>query len=207
MRRETLLKIMGLFRKNLDKGLTILGISKKIGIGYRPAYNHIKEMYKEKIITINEVGKAKQCFLNLRSEKCRHILEEGDMLRKEKLYKEDPKLKNILERLISRLTEKHISEIQSIVLFGSYAKGKALKGSDIDLLFIVSDMKNKELRSNIERECSSFQYSHNIKVSPIITDAKEFKVMLKAEGLNIGKEVREYGISLYGFEQFWRLVI
>jgi predicted nucleotidyltransferase len=206
MRKETLLKIMGLFRKNLDKGLTILQISKRLKIGYRPAYNHISEMHKEKMINIKEVGKAKECTLDLRSEKTRHVLGELDILKKEKLYKNHPKLKNILEKLIKKLSEKHLSEIHSIVLFGSYAKGKAVKSSDIDLLFIVSDIKNKGLRSDIERESASFEYSHNLSVSPIITDAIEFRKMLKSEGLDVGKEVKEYGIALYGFEQFWRLI-
>ena len=49
MRQKTLLKIIGLMRKNLDKGLTILEISKQLKIGYRPAYNHITEMEKEGI--------------------------------------------------------------------------------------------------------------------------------------------------------------
>ena len=47
MRQKTLLKIIGLMRTNLDRGLTILEISKKLKIGYRPAYNHITEMEKE----------------------------------------------------------------------------------------------------------------------------------------------------------------
>ena len=206
MRKETLLKIMGLLRTNLDKGFTILEISKKANIGYRPAYNHISEMFREKIIEIKEVGRAKQCFLNLKNEKAIHILGEVDMLRKENLFKKETKLRNILEKLIQKLTEKHISEIQSIVLFGSYAKGKSIKDSDIDILFIVSDIKNKAIRGDIERESASFEYSHNAKISPILTDAMEFRKMLKVEGLNVGKEVREYGIALYGFEQFWRIM-
>ena len=152
------------------------------------------------------MGKAKECSLNLKSEKARHLLGEVDIIKKERLYKKELKSGNILEELIKKLSEKYISEIQSIILFGSYAKDKAVKGSDIDILFIVGDMKNKELRADIERECASFEYSHNIKVSPIITDAIEFRKMLKSEELNIGKEVQEYGIALYGFEQFWRII-
>jgi predicted nucleotidyltransferase len=208
MRKETLLKIMGLFRKNIDQGLTIMEISKKLKIGYRPAYNHIKAMSEERIINIKRVGRAKQCFLNLRNEKCRHILEEVDMIRKENLFKKNVKLRDVLEGLISKLTKRFVSEMHSVVLFGSYAKDKAAEDSDVDLLFIVTDMKNKRLREGIERECAGFQYSHNVKVSPIITDIREFRKMLRAEeGLNVGKEAREYGIPLYGFEQFWRLVV
>ena len=207
MRKETLLKIIGLFRRNLGKGLTILQISKKLKIGYRPAYNHISEMDDEGMIIIKKVGNAKECLLNLKSEKTRHVLGEVDISRKEILYKQESKLKDVLEKLIKKLTEKYISEVQSIVLFGSYAKGKAVKSSDVDILFIVSNMKDNGLRADIERESVSFEYSHNINVSPIITDITEFRKMLNSDELNIGKEVKECGMALYGFEQFWRLMV
>ena len=207
MRQKTLLKIIGLMRKGLDKGLTILKISKQLKIGYRPAYNHITEMEKEQIIQIEKIGNSKQCKLNLDSPNTRHLLESLDLTRKEEIYKENPKLKTIIENLISKLTEKYLSEIHSIILFGSYAKGTATKQSDIDLMFIINNLKNKDLRESIDRECASVQYSHNIKVSPLITNIEELKKMLKAKELNVGKEVKEYGISLYGHEMFWRIII
>jgi len=205
MRQETLIKIIGLMRGELDKGWTILKISKQLKIGYRPAYNHIEEMEKEGIIEVERIGSSKQCKLNLDEPKTRHLLESLDIARKEKIYINNPKFKSIIESLISKITEKFISEIHSIVLFGSYATGASTKTSDIDLLFIVTDLKDKSLRQIIERECTSYQYSHNIKVSPLITDIEEFKKMLKAKELNVGKEIRKYGISLYGHEVFWRI--
>jgi len=206
MRQKTLLKIIGLMRKGLDKGLTILGISKQLKIGYRPAYNHIAEMEKEGIIEIEKIGSSKQCKLNLASPQTRHLLESLDLARKKEIYQQNPKLKTIIENLISKLTEKFISEIHSIILFGSYAKGTATKQSDIDLIFIINDLKNKNVREYIERECASYAYSYNIKVSPLITDIEELKNMLKAKELNVGKETKEYGISLYGHEMFWRII-
>ena len=206
MRQKTLLKIIGLMRKDLDKGLTILEISKLLKIGYRPAYNHISEMEKEGIIKIEKIGNSKQCKLNLDSPKTRHLLENLDIERKEELYQENLRLK-IIDNLISKLTEKFMSEIHSIILFGSYAKGTATKKSDIDLLFIVGNIKDKTLRESIERESASYQYSHNIKINPLITDIQEFKKMLNAKELNVGKEVREQGISLYGHELFWRIIV
>jgi predicted nucleotidyltransferase len=206
MRQETLLRIIGLMRKDIDLGLTISQISKLLKIGYVPAYNHIKEMEKEEIITVLKIGNSKQCKLNLESTKTRHLLQELDIQRKEEVYNENQKLKSILEGLISKLTEKYISEVLSIVLFGSYAKGNANKSSDIDLMFIVNNLKDRTLRGSIERECASFQYSHNIKISPLITDIGELKKMLDKKELNVGKEVEESGISLYGHEMFWRII-
>lgn len=206
MRRETVLKIVGLLRKDLDRGFTILGISKKLKIGYRPAYNHILGLEKEGVITVKSVGRAKQCSLNLSSIKCRYSLQELDLLRKELLYKDYQKLKTVLEEAVEKVTNQFTAEVHSIVLFGSYAKGSSTRKSDVDLLFIVSDLKNKSLREAIERECASFQYSHNVTLSPLITDITEFKKMLKAKEMNVGKEAKEYGISIYGSEQFWRFI-
>lgn len=206
MRRETAVKIIGLLRKELDKGFTIMEISKRLEIGYRPAHNHISEMIKEGIILARKIGMAKYCNLNMENPRCRQLLAEVDLLRKEILFKENHKLKSVLESLTAKLSETLASEMHSIVLFGSYAKGTATKSSDIDLLFIVADMKDKAARESIERECTGYKYSHNMKISPMITDVIEFKKMLKAKELNVGKETREYGIPLYGSEIFWRLM-
>ncbi|MCX6710194.1 MAG: nucleotidyltransferase domain-containing protein [Candidatus Woesearchaeota archaeon] len=206
MRQKTLIKIIRLMRKELDKGQTILGISKQLGIGYRPAYNHIIEMEKEQIIQVQKIGHSKQCKLNLAGAKTRHLLESLDIIKKEELYQEHSKLNAIIEGLISKLAEKYFSEIHSVILFGSYAKGTTTKQSDIDLMFIVNNLKNKNLRESIERESASYQYSYNIKISPLITDVEELKKMLRAKELNVGKEAREHGISLYGHEMFWRII-
>ncbi len=206
MRQQTLVKIIRLMRRYLEKGITILEISKRLNIGYRPAHNHITAMEQEGIIQVEKVGNAKQCRLELGSEKTRHLLVEVDMEEKKEICDKNPKIKAIVESIITKITEKHITEIQAVILFGSYAKKTATKTSDIDLLFIINDLKGKEIRGSIERLCASFQHSHNITVSPIITDIGEFKTMLQGKEINVGKEAREYGISLYGSEIFWRLL-
>lgn len=206
MRKETILKIVGLLRLDLGKGFTILEISKLLKIGYRPAYNHVSGLEEKNIILIKKVGSSKQCFLNLENAQARHYLQEVDLVRKEEMYKSNTKLKTILEEIIPKITNQIIASLHSIVLFGSHAKGTATKSSDVDLLFIVGDIKDKKIRERIERECASYQHSHNVKISPLITDIDEFKKMLKSKEMNVGKETKEYGIALYGSEQFWRLI-
>ena len=206
MRRETVLKIIGLLRKNLGKGFTILEISKLLKIGYRPAYNHIFELEEKNVVITKKVGSSKQCFLNLENAQSRHFLQEVDLVRKEELYKSNQKLKTILEEIIPKITNQITASLHSIVLFGSHAKETATKSSDVDLLFIVSDIKDKNVRERIERESGSYQHSHNVKISPLITDIEEFKKMLKSKEMNVGKETKEYGIAIYGSEQFWRLI-
>ena len=206
MNAETVMKIMKLFRMNLDKDFSILEISKKLHIGYRPAYNHIQELKQQKLINLKKVGSSSQCALNLKNELCRNFLEVIDITRKEALFEKNNKLKNVIEILTSKLTDDIIGKIHSIVLFGSYAKNTAGKTSDVDILVIVADIKDTNSREVIERECASFQISHNTHIGPLITDVKEFKKMLLSKELNVGKEVKEYGIALYGSELFWRVM-
>ena len=109
MRQKTLMRIIELMRSDLDKGMTIHEISKLLKIGYRPAYNHLTEMEKESIVQIEKVGSSKQCKLNITSQKAKHLLQSLDIVKKENIYKDNPKLKTIIEGLISKLTEKYIS--------------------------------------------------------------------------------------------------
>jgi len=206
MRRETVLKIVGLLRANLGKGFTMLEISKLLKIGYRPAYNHISELEGNNVIVTKKVGSSKQCFLNLENAQSRHFLQEVDLARKEEVYKSSLKLRTILEEIMPRIINQIAASLHSVILFGSHAKGTATKSSDVDLLFIVSDIKDKSIREKIERECASYQHSHNVKISPLITDMEEFKKMLRSREMNVGKEAKESGIALYGSEQFWRLI-
>ncbi len=206
MRRETVLKIVGLLRQDLGKGFTILEISKLLKIGYRPAYNHVAGLEQIKAITVKKVGSAKQCFLNLENAQLLHFLQEVDLARKEEVCRSNQKLKTILDEIVPKITNQITSSLHSIILFGSHAKGTAAKSSDIDLLFIVSDIKDRSVRDMIERECAGYQYSYNVKISPLIADIGEFKKMLNSKELNVGKEVKEQGIAVYGSEQFWRLI-
>ncbi len=206
MRRETVLKIVGLLRANLGKGFTMLEISKLLKIGYRPAYNHISELEGNNVIVTKKVGSSKQCFLNLENAQSRHFLQEVDLARKEEVYKSSLKLRTILEEIMPRIINQIAASLHSVILFGSHAKGTATKSSDVDLLFIVSDIKDKSIREKIERECASYQHSHNVKISPLITDMEEFKKMLRSREMNVGKEAKESGSALYGSEQFWRLI-
>jgi hypothetical protein len=206
MRQITSLKIIGLMRKDMDKGRSILEISKLLKIGYRPAYNHIIEMEKEQIILVEKIGSSKQCRLNLNNPKTRHYLELLDINKKEEICTKNPKLRSILGKLILKIAGENISSILSVILFGSYAKGNATKQSDVDLMFVISNLDDNTLRNIIERECASYQISHNLQISPLITDIKELRKMLASKEFNIGTEIRESGISLYGHEMFWRLI-
>lgn len=58
-------------------------------------------------------------------------------------------IKNIKDRYIRELKEMGIS-VEKVVLFGSYAKGHPREDSDIDLLVVSKDFRDKNLRERLE---------------------------------------------------------
>ena len=86
-----------------------------------------------------------------------------------------------------------------LLLFGSYASGKARKGSDIDLMLIT----DSEAAANRAKKIVSL-----IPLGIHLVDfkSKEFTSMLKTTEFNVGKEAVNNNIILFGIEDYYRLI-
>ncbi len=104
-------------------------------------------------------------------------------------------LKNMLSEFIKKI---YNDNLISVVLFGSYAKGKERKSSDIDILCVA------RRKYNIEKVALSLEYKYNKKVTPIVILSKDFENM-KKDNPAFYKDLIESGIILYGIESFYRL--
>ena len=100
-------------------------------------------------------------------------------------------------KLIEQLNEFVIKlnkdfSIKEIILFGSRAKGKQRKDSDIDLMIISDDFKNMNF---FERGAKMYDYWNiDLPVDFICYTEKEFNNLKKR--ITIAKEALEHGISL-----------
>ncbi len=106
--------------------------------------------------------------------------------------------RNVLENFKKRLLKELGERIDSIILYGSMARGEATKDSDIDILIIGKDKNNWKRVSEIayeidfENEFKTFittifltreEFEHGIKVcSPFIYDVIKEGVVLYDNG-------------------------
>jgi len=86
-----------------------------------------------------------------------------------------------------------------LLLFGSYASGKARTGSDIDLMLITDD---KTIESQIKNQMSLIP----LPVHLLSFTAGEFISMLKTTEFNVGQEAFYNNIILFGIEDYYRLI-
>ena len=89
-----------------------------------------------------------------------------------------------------------MSEIHSIVLFGSYAKGTQTEKSDVDVI-CVSDQKKL-----IEDKIKSLRYGYGKHFTPIVMLKTEF-AKIKEENKEFWNDLLNYGIIIKGYETFY----
>ncbi len=177
--------IIKLLIENKEKQYSIRKISKILKTDYKNTYDAVQSISES--ISIDKKGNAS--YLSFRPF-FTNIICEVEQIRKQKLTK---KLKTLYDDIQSIENPFFIA-----VIFGSYAKGKETKNSDIDLCIIHDN--EKEVKTIINRlsihptlEIQSFHYS-------------EFLSMLKTKEFNVGHEIVREGVILKNIESYYEVI-
>jgi len=102
------------------------------------------------------------------------------------------KNEEVVDVFVRELKERFGGRIESIVVFGSYARGESKEESDIDVL-IVGDVKLDEIIDITY----PILLRYGVYISPIVMSRDYFE-MLKAERAGFIENVLKEGITLYG---------
>lgn len=121
----------------LQKENHIRGLAKDLNINQMTISRRINDLYKENVVDFRQEGKNKVYFIKktLEARQYAYIAEIRKVLEAIKKY---PLLRGIIESISKK------NKIKLAIIFGSYAKGKATKESDIDLYIETKDRKLKE---------------------------------------------------------------
>ncbi|MBI4453233.1 nucleotidyltransferase domain-containing protein [Candidatus Woesearchaeota archaeon] len=187
---KTELKIVRHFIEN-KKPKTIREIAKQIEADYRITYIAIQRLIEKRVLKVQTVGKSSLCRLN---EKYYGI---------EIYTAEDERRFGILRnKNINQLYKEIMSKVKTslftLLLFGSYSKGKQTTSSDIDLLFISNE-------NNFESKISNILSLLPLKTHALVFTEEEFIRMKDSKTSNIIQEAIKNNIILYGIETYYKL--
>ncbi|TXT66345.1 MAG: hypothetical protein BAJALOKI3v1_30003 [Promethearchaeota archaeon] len=104
----------------------------------------------------------------------------------------EKKLNEILEASDKVLVQS-VPNIQKIILFGSYATGKPHFGSDVDLVFIVSERTSNDFEKIYEK---LFDLSSEYEWSPLIYSEEQFD-KLKQKSNSFYREIMKTGRIIF----------
>ncbi|MBU0536458.1 MAG: nucleotidyltransferase domain-containing protein [Nanoarchaeota archaeon] len=129
------------------------------------------ELHKSNIVDFRHEGKNKIVFLRktLEAKQYAYHVETENLIETLKKY---PSLRGIIEQI------KKDDRISLAVLFGSYAKGKAKKESDIDIYIDTDDRKLKENVESINSKISA-KIGRYDKESLLIKEIEKSHVIIK----------------------------
>ncbi len=180
--------------ENKDKELNILKISRALKMDYKNVYSIIKRLEKELLIKLESFGQSSR--VKLISQVHPLILEAEYHRRKELLI--DKNLKVMLNEFKSAIK----SKCYLLLLFGSYAKKKQTKNSDIDLVFIVPDGKEELFEEEVHRTARLLP----LPLHYLVFSEKQFLDMINAKEPNVGHEILKNNIILYGIEMYYEMI-
>lgn len=98
----------------------------------------------------------------------------------------------VIDEFVRKLKEKFGGRIESVIVFGSYARRESKEESDIDVL-IIGDVKLDEIIDITY----PILLKYGVYISPIVMSRDYFE-MLKAEKTSFIENVLKEGIALYG---------
>ncbi len=185
-------KILKLLLSNKKQEFTIRAIAQKISTDYKATYLMAKQMIENNTIKAKKAGQTVLCSINEKTF-------NPEIFKAESMRKQDILENKDLNVLYKRIKEDLKEPFFILLLFGSYASGKARKKSDIDLMLIT------------DKETVKKRINHTISLIPlkihlIDFNSEEFLSMLKTTEFNVGKEASDNNIILFGIEDYYRLV-
>ena len=187
---KTELKIIKHFIEN-KKPKTIREIAQQIKADYRITQTAVQRLTGKNILKVQTVGKSSLCSFN--EKYFGTNLYEAENERREEVLR---------NKNINQLYKEIMSKVKTgsfiLLLFGSYAKRKQTKTSDIDLLFISNE-------SNFETKISDILSLLPLKTHALVFTEEEFIRMKDSKKSNVIQEAIERNIILYGIEAYYRL--
>lgn len=184
------MEVIDAFRKDVFMSKTISEISRSLKKPYPKVHHTVREFADEGILKTRKVGKAVLCELEL-SAKTVAIFSMADTM--EALSKKIPNIEKIMG----------FAEFSDdiLVVTGSYARGKATKSSDVDLVVITRE-KAVEKQRLIESKTALMLPQ----VHPFAFTYKDFIAMLLSEEENYGKQIFRNRLIFRNPERYYGLI-
>jgi predicted nucleotidyltransferase len=107
----------------------------------------------------------------------------------------------ILENIETSL--KTVTPFFILIVFGSYAKNKNRKSSDLDVAILINDASQKK---DIEIIMETIKRRELQKIDSHIITLNEFKEMLKADYENLAKQICKNNVVYYGYQIYVELL-
>ena len=165
------------------------------------------KLVKLGILNQRREGREVYYKLNLTNPGARKLCELFETGKREEFYKKNRRLAWSLQDFTKQVFEL-LPQIQSVILFGSAARGQLTRTSDVDLLVIVPTTEQETfnaLMKSIDTLAANVRGRYGFSVSAVTMTIKDFATAVR-DKKRIAQDVLREGIVLFGEERYYQLL-
>jgi len=203
-------KVMSILRtmySNFEKWYYTRELAKLATVSSWTVSRQFSRLVKEGMVEQRLEGREKFYRLDLSNPKMRKICELFETEKRENFFKKNRRIAWVLEDFSKKASD-FVPEVQSMVLFGSVARGEATQRSDIDVLVIVPDydeQRFKQLMNSIDNLSREVSGIHPTKLATVVMSMKDFDQSLRGKK-RFATDVLKDGIVLFGEGRYYYLL-
>ena len=175
-----------------DKNIGWTGrqLAKELDISPTTSSKFLKELVEEGVVFSKGVGKSYLYHLNDRSYVVRNILMP--------FFDREKRIINDIAAIVKKAIFKSGAEIEAIVMFGSVAKETDTIKSDVDILVIIGNLKDRlRVETSINALSKTIAIDFNTAVSLHVLSISQLKKQYKEKSPLLNEIFRSYKL-LYG---------
>ncbi len=107
-------------------------------------------------------------------------------------------LNHILKEYVKEICKIYGEQLQTVILYGSYARGDYRQDSDIDLMILVdsSDQEIEQKGRVLSDMTFEYNFAYHLEIMPIVKSQDHFKKWLRAYPFY--HTIQKEGVKLYG---------
>lgn len=195
-------KILEVFLKDPFKEIHLREIARLSGVSLNNVDNSLRLFVKDDMFKRREVSNMVFFKPNLENEELLKMFEYLELEKKKGFYNKNKKIARLIQKYAEDIVALSDKKIQLVILFGSVARGEWAKGSDIDILVVVSGKEN-EVTPILNK--AKIDVSPLLEVRAISTTTEKFREGFQKR-TEFYDELWKDRVVLYNEFLFWQLV-
>ncbi len=194
---KTSTEILSFLSSRIRENFTVRQIAEAIYKDYKITYTMTMRLSKQHYIIAEKKRPVTYCRLNLKGNSTLLAYIEG--VRTSRFFEKNKDIGILVNDLTSKITLPFFT----LILFGSYVKGKPSPRSDLDVLLIVPE---RSFEKEVEAAVGSVQRVSPLGIHETVLTYNEFLELLKQKKTNVAWEAIDNRIAPYGAEMLFKML-
>ncbi len=200
------LEVLKAFYQNPNQELHVREVERRVSLSYERVYAYLKEFEKSGILTARKKGNMRLYKANLGNEITLKLFENIELQRRNAFLRKNPGVASQIRAFLGDALKQVEDRTLMVILFGSVARGKFGKESDMDFLFVTPNILLEEAKSverDLVRLSSEYSSAYGREIVPLIVNLEGFRKGMQSKR-GFFQEIWTDRIILYGESRFFR---